>query len=323
VLTSRCEWNGLPAIEHRSAEVTVVVLPGRGGKIVSLRALGWEWLAQPVLPLGPTPAPGDTFVDSDMCGWDECAPSIVECEVPGDTAHGGGLRLPDHGELWTAPWQVGADDETRLWVQGPASRCTFARTVTIGSGADVRLDYQVTAGDTDAVYLWAAHPQLRAPAGTRVLLGGSRDGVVDVNSGPEPRRQPWHRDLAEVDTLAPATSRKYYLEPTDTTASAGVELPDGRTLTMHWDPELLAYLGIWFDRSQFSHEDVLAIEPSTGWYDSAARALAHHRALVIPARSTVAWWLELSFAGPSGPAGLPAAAGGQPASPLHTADGGW
>lgn len=295
---TRTTWNGAEAVVHRTDEIAVVVLPGRGGKIASLRAFGHEWLAQPELPLGPLPAPGDVFVEGDMCGWDECAPSVVACTLAGWPDASTETQMPDHGELWTVPWTVDPANNGRSVAEGPNSRCVFARAITLGPGPAVRLDYAVTASDVDTPYLWAAHPQLRAPAGSQVLLDREPSRVVDVDSGSDARSEKWRREFAHIDTVAPGGSRKFYLEPTDRARSARLVLPDGRTLTMRWDPVLLPYLGIWFDRSRYSREDVVAIEPSTGWYDSAARALAERRVLQIPAGGTAAWWLELELSPP-------------------------
>lgn len=295
---TRTTWNRADAVLHRSDEVSVVVLPGRGGKIASLRAFDHEWLAQPELPLGPMPMPGDVFVEGDMCGWDECAPSVVVCTLPGWPDASVDTLLPDHGELWTVPWDVDTAHLDCAVADGPNSRCKFSRTVTLGPGPVVRFDYAVTAADVDTPFLWAAHPQLRAPAGSRVLLEREPARVVDVDSGPDPCSMDWRSELAHIDTVAPGSSRKFYLEPTDRMASAGLMLRDGRTLTMRWDPLLLPYLGIWFDRSKHSREDVVAIEPSTGWYDSAARAIAEDRVLQIPAGATATWWLEIELSPP-------------------------
>ncbi len=296
--TTRTTWNGVEAVLHSNGKVALVVLPIRGGKIVSLQAFGHEWLAQPELPLGAPPAPGDAFVDGDMCGWDECAPSVVECTLPGWPESSVDTQLPDHGELWTVPWTVDPAQSDRAVALGPISRCTFARTVTLGTGPVVRLDYAVTAALVDTPFLWAAHPQLRAPAGSQVLLGREPERVVDVDSGSDPMPEDWRPELARIDTVAPGGSRKFYLEPTDHVGSAGLMLPDGRSLTMRWDPLLLPYLGIWFDRSRYSREDVVAIEPSTGWYDSTARAIAEDHVLRIPAGGTAAWWLEIALSTP-------------------------
>lgn len=297
---TRTTWNGADAVEHLTDEVSVVVLPGRGGKIASLRAFGHEWLAQPELPLGPPPAPGDVFVDGDMCGWDECAPSVVECTLPGWPDASTDTLLPDHGELWTVPWDVDPDHLERTIAHGPDSRCAFARTVSLGPGPVVRFDYAVTAGDVDTPYLWVAHPQLCAPVGSRVVLEREPARVLDVDTGSDARWEQWCSELAQMDTVAAGDSRKFYLEPADRVGSAVLMMADGRTLTMRWDPLLLPYLGVWFDRSKYSHEDVVALEPSTGWYDSAERALAADHVLRIPAGGTATWWLEIALSGPRG-----------------------
>jgi len=51
-------WRGDPALVYRSGQLSVVVLPQRGGKIASIRYRDREWLTQPqraLLPLADLP----------------------------------------------------------------------------------------------------------------------------------------------------------------------------------------------------------------------------------------------------------------------------
>ena len=89
-----------PPSPWRASSLRAVIVPELGAKIVSLfdRRRQHEWLVPPMRTLKQT-AYGDDFVSQDMSGWDEMMPTIVACDYQG-------ARLPDHGEVWSIPWQV-------------------------------------------------------------------------------------------------------------------------------------------------------------------------------------------------------------------------
>lgn len=276
-------WWGEPVLGVTGDGWTARVSPRRGGKIVSLRADGVEWLAQPLLPLPPPAEPGAGFTDAEMCGWDECAPSIVACTVAG-------RELPDHGELWTQRWRVEGE---WLTASGPSFGYRLARRLE-ARGRRLRIEYVLQAGDADVPFLWAAHPQLVAPRGSEVRLETAAGRVFDVMVEPAVP-VPLEPGLCRVDTLEPGGCRKFYLGPEDRAAAAHLVRRGGRSLTMTWDPTVTPYLGVWLDRCAYSREPVVAIEPSTGYYDSLAPALERALVPVVAAGSTLSWWCELSF----------------------------
>ncbi|WP_146192463.1 hypothetical protein [Cellulomonas sp. WB94] len=185
-------WRDEPA--HRvvgGTGLTALVVPGRGGKIASLRdGTGREWLAQPG-PTLPAPARGPvSFVDAEMCGWDECAPT-----VDADTLDG--TPLADHGEAWTTPWTSRA---AGAWgYDGRSLPYRFSRRIEpTGTGLDLVYTAEATAGGP-VPFQWAAHPQFVAPPGSRVVLPPQVlhvDGIYGVDG-----RQPWTDELARVDAL--------------------------------------------------------------------------------------------------------------------------
>lgn len=276
-------WCGEPVLGVRGDGWSARVSAARGGKIVSLRSDGVEWLAQPLLPLPPPAVPGAAFTDAEMCGWDECAPTIVA----GTAA---GCALPDHGELWTQRWDVAGD---RLAVRGPSFGYRLERRL-VPRGPALRLEYVLAAGVQDVPFLWAAHPQLVAPRGSVVRVATTATQVLDVMADPA-LPVPLRPELCAVDTLEPGGCRKFYLGPEDRASSASLVRPGGRTLTMTWDPAVTPYLGVWLDRGAYSREPVVAIEPSTGFYDSLAPALDRGLVPVVPAGSELTWWCQVSF----------------------------
>ncbi|MEI7911343.1 MAG: hypothetical protein WCK77_17050 [Verrucomicrobiota bacterium] len=98
----------VPVLQNAAVELAVVA--ELGAKVISLvnRTSGREWLWHPPGALALfRNRPGDDFATSTITGWDECLPTIAPCEHHG-------RALPDHGEVWSVPWQL--DDDA--WRRG-------------------------------------------------------------------------------------------------------------------------------------------------------------------------------------------------------------
>jgi hypothetical protein len=267
--------------------VTAVIEPERGGRIVSLTGPdGREWLVQPANPSRP-PDRGDAdFAASDSAGWDECAPSIDACTVAGRS-------VPDHGDLWTAGWTVmGASDTSLdLEVDGRSLGYRLRRRITATRNG-LRFDYAARTCGESVPFIWAAHPQFLSPRGSSIVLATPVGDVVDVLDPDQPS-VPWSSALATVDTLPAGGCRKLYVDPATTIGAATLQHADGSALTMSW--QQCRYLGLWFDNCAYSHEPVVAIEPSLGFRDSLAWAVEHGVAPALPPGETVRWSLEVAI----------------------------
>ena len=62
---------------------------------------------------------------------------------------------------------------------------------------------------------------------------------------------------------------------------------------MTWDPGTVPYCGVWVDRGVYSREDVVAIEPATGFADGLSDALGSGRLMTVPAGEEASWWLDV------------------------------
>jgi hypothetical protein len=262
--------------------LTATVDPRRGAKIVSLLdGRGHEWLLPPRELEAPLPA-GSGFTDAEMGGWDECAPSIVACPTPD------GRPVPDHGDLWNVEW-TGAG--ATLTARGRALDYEFSRAIT-PIDAGLRFTYTVLAHE-DTAFLWAAHPQFSAPAGSRVLIDLA--SVVDVLDDAEALRA-WPATLSEIDSVPPGGCRKVYAAPDAPVDHAVLDVPGRGRLVMSWDAAVAPYLGVWFDNGAYARRPVIALEPSTGYYDSLALAVRNGRVLHLRAGQPVQWQLEVRVA---------------------------
>lgn len=171
--------SGFPAVALRSAELELVAVPSLGMKLTNLRRLnGREWLwCSDQIPLAP-PRSGSSYVETaDSGGWDECFPTVGPCPVPG--APPGTPPLPDHGELWSAPWSSWVYDHPEGTTvagsaRGIAFPYEFQRQITLDPHEPVvRFRYLLRhTGDKPFPWLWSAHPLLNVQPGSVLTLPG-------------------------------------------------------------------------------------------------------------------------------------------------------
>ncbi len=170
-------------------------------KLTNLRRLnGREWLwRSDQIPLA-LPEPGTSYVEAaDSGGWDECFPTVGACPVPGAAAET--PSLPDHGELWSAPWSSSVYDHaegTTLTGSAPGSAFPydFQREITLDpQDPVVRFRYRVfNRGDTPFPWIWSSHPLLNVQPGSELTLSGVAQVKLDAVHGRD--------DLSESDVVS-------------------------------------------------------------------------------------------------------------------------
>jgi galactose mutarotase-like enzyme len=185
--------SGLPAIVLRGEELEVVAVPSVGMKLTNLRRpRGREWLwRNDQLPLA-LPRPQTSFVESaDSGGWDECFPTVSPSPVPG--APPGTPPLPDHGELWSAPWtsSVYGHAEGITLAGSTTGRILpyeFHRELTVDPHEPLlRMRYRVrNPGPSPFPWIWCAHPLLNVQPGSSLELPTMHQATLDsVHNIPE------------------------------------------------------------------------------------------------------------------------------------------
>ena len=183
--------SGFPAVALRSDELEVVAVPSLGMKLTHLRRLrrGREWLwRSDQIPLA-FPRPDASYIETaDSGGWDECFPTVGPSPLPG--APPGAPPLPDHGELWAAPWTSSVYEHADgITLAGTASGARlpyeFHREVTLDPVAPtVRLRYRLRhTGDAPFPWIWSAHPLLNVQPGSTLSLPGVRQVKLDAVHG--------------------------------------------------------------------------------------------------------------------------------------------
>jgi galactose mutarotase-like enzyme len=270
----------------------------RGGKITSLldRRSGREWLLRPKAPSGRPAGYGATFVDTELSGWDEMVPTIDACRLDGPVEQ---VLLPDHGEVWSVVWDTVAVDDRYITmrVEGRALPYQLERTIEVVERDRLRFSYRLrNHGDHAFPVLWAAHPQFVWTPGARVELPPQVEQVLDLTGGPDPVVVAWDDTLAtRLDRLGDGEGHKVWTLPGQGPAWSRLRDPDGGALTIQVDPTVAPYLGIWWDSGMHSPVRVVALEPSTGYYDDLAFAAAAERVPWASPGDELRWDLEVEL----------------------------
>jgi galactose mutarotase-like enzyme len=233
----------------------LVARPERGGRITSLRLDGEELLEQGIGIDDPGAA---GFVAGGAFGWDEMVPTV---DATG--------TLPDHGEAWRLPWQVGATTDASVFM-----RCTgrvvpweLSRRIEL-DGPRVRVSYVYTNRGSSAHHAyWCAHPLFKFEGGMEIgVPGGSR--------------------LAGLEEGA---SEKLFLLPASVDR-VRLGWRSGAAIELAWDVSVTPYVGVWVCNGDLGGYRQVAIEPATGGFD---RPDSSERAPWLWPGEELKWWLEV------------------------------
>ena len=286
--------SGLPAIVLRGEELEVVAVPSVGMKLTNLRRpRGREWLwRNDQMPLAP-PRPDASFVETaDSGGWDECFPTVAPSSIPGAPADT--PTLPDHGELWSAPWSSSVFGHAGgVTLAGSTSGrllpYEFHRELTVDPHEPLlRLRYRIrNSGASGFPWIWCAHPLFNVQPGTALELPTMHQVRLDAVHGlPNLDRGDivgWPAALGgnAGRFLFPAEGAWAVKLFGDVGASGLMVLTDprrGERLEIRVVPAEVPQVGIWINnlgwapagRTPYSN---LALEPAIGAPDSLEEAV--------------------------------------------------
>jgi galactose mutarotase-like enzyme len=305
-------WHGLSAWALESECLRVVVVPEMGAKLVSLldKRNQLEWLVDPDgRPFKQVPY-GAAFVNQDMSGWDEMFPTIVACAYPG-TGERYGTALPDHGEVWTLPWMLEPSNpnQLKLSVVGKALPYRLTRTLKYSAATTLKMFYELNNLSQERIaYIWAAHPQFTCGEQAEIMLPPQVTEVcntipADWGWGEPETRFGWPQavsvegNIVRINRTGPASlqqARKFFVLPETTVGWTGlVRQPASDWLRLDWNPAEVPYLGIWVDEGALNYASVVALEPTTGFYDSLAVAWKNKEVTILEPGAKHTWTLTV------------------------------
>lgn len=290
----------LVTVELQTDELQVVVLPELGGRISSLVdvASGREWLWANTAIGTYAVEPGAAYDPNWQGGWEELFPNDAATTMDG-------RDLPDHGELWSVPWEIVASDAMRVTLRatGFSTGTVVTKTFTVDR-ATLTIGYSVQHnGDTPLPYLFKLHPAIAVHGDCHIELPGGTIEPVDPRFGsmlPDGQRSPWPgptgHDISRCHDASSGLHEFVYVHDVPT-GSVGVrDERTGRRLTIEYPLEVFGWCWFFLTYGGWNDLHVAVLEPCTTYpkdLDAARRAgttptLAPGDHLTFEVRCTVA-----------------------------------
>ena len=304
---TRSSYKNRESVVLSSGALSAAVIPSAGGKIASLVDLssGHEHMVQRAGAAYRDQPYDGVYVDGECSGFDDMFPTIDECHY--ETFPWKGVRLPDHGEVWSLPWEheVRADALT-LRVRGVRLPYLLEKRVSMPSERTLRIDYTLsneTRFDMD--FLWAAHVMITMEEGGRILLPRccrtavtalSRSGRMgrygDTVSWPEFTGPDGTRHRADVGRPAAVKDmEKYYFRDPLDEGWCALRGSEGRLLALSFPVATVPYLGVLLNEHAFDDRYNLFLEPCTASFDRIDAARLRGQCSRVKAGSSYAWHL--------------------------------
>jgi len=300
-----------PAYACIGPDLEVVVVPGIGGKIVSIRSArtGHDYVwRQPGRRLAPI-EDGRTYADADISGLDDCFPTVDPCVVPGGS--GDAHELREHGDVWHRSWHPTVIPPTlHLSSAGEELPYRLSKGLTV-RGPCLEVQYRLRT-DRPFRYQWTGHLLLRAAPGGRLRIHGHPVGRTSFATGGRLVTDPDLRwtwpdvpsadgstvDLSVVEDAAVAVNEKVWLRsPPDGTARLECGAGAGDAVVT-FDADMLPWLAICVDYGGWPAAEPahwVAIEPSTSNADALTDSMRGGTARTITPGETHRWWWSLTI----------------------------
>jgi hypothetical protein len=301
-----------PAITLETPHVRAQFLPSVGGKLCALTSLDCNF---DVLVHRPGDAyrlqPYDgVYVDGECSGFDDMFPTIDACHCADFPWQG--TKLPDHGEVWSLPWQHSIDGERlRMSVHGVRLPYRLEKTAYFADARTLRIDYTLTnLSPFTFDFLWAAHPMLMLDEDSRLLLpdgtrqiatvfssNGDLGGYGDTFDWPiAVTPDGWQRGSGRVAPRAPGRAAKYYIKGPLQEGWCALTYPSrALKLEMSFPVDTVQYLGVLPNESGWAGLYNIFLEPATASFDRPDAARLRGECSQLPGNSVLTWHLAFSL----------------------------
>lgn len=178
------EWSylDLQTIILENEMLRLVILPELGAKLWKLiykpenHDLLWNHprIKPKKLPLH------SVYDDHFYGGWDELYPNDIPETVNGEP-------LPDHGEIWTLPWEYRVEKESEeeiilyLWVETPVTSSRVEKWISLKSNeSQIHFHHKITnTGQKEQPYLWKLHAAMKVNEHTKIDMGAKKVYIED------------------------------------------------------------------------------------------------------------------------------------------------
>ncbi|MDO8550318.1 MAG: hypothetical protein Q7S39_09240 [Ignavibacteria bacterium] len=295
--------------------ISAVFIPSIGSKMIQLvnKETGTQFLLEPQEDdkKYSVPSYGEEFSDKYAYGFDDCFPT-VSSTIKDINVRGGGF--PDHGELWSLPWDYWINDKKIVFkISGVIAQYSIVKVVSL-DGNRLIINYSLQNLSNEKVdYLWSAHPLLKVASGDQIILPKESKELIP-NISPDDKTC----KLKEILTwpFIDKNEKKIdYSKVPDVTFGQAIKCFTGRlksgyaglhrvncdeTILFSFNTDELKYLGLWLCYGGWPEDSpnkhlTVALEPTSGRPDSLVEAVKRNEAECISPLETKNWNLEISL----------------------------
>jgi len=303
------QYKDVEAIVLENEALRVAVVPEQGAKTASLiykprqTELLWQNPGAGFRKTGYAAS----YLDGEFSGFDEMFPTISECVY--ESAPWKGTLAPDHGEVWSLPWEAAVrQEELTLTVHGVRFPYRLSKTLRL-QGPCLQARYQVeNLAPLPLEFIWAAHPLFNASEGMQLVVPQGIDAIV--NSVPGPRLGGYGRRLSFPEARLPDGGRfdlsrvpgqndrgyqKYFFAGPVPEGWCLLYAPDTRiAVGMSFPRETVPYLGMWLNEGGFAGQYNVAPEPCTAAMDRLDLAKLWGWGSSLGPRERRGWYLNIA-----------------------------
>ena len=273
-------YRGLQALVLENDQLRAVILPELGAKLWSLtyKPVDREMLWQHPR-VHPRPVPfGATYDDWFCGGWDELFPNDAPVTV-------GGESYPDHGEVWSMPfeWEVIDHSERAITIRldrsGVVTATRMEKWITLCAGEPLlhfRHRFQ-NDGPFPLDFIWKLHPALRITPQSRIDLPAQRvlvdEGFRD-RLGAEVVEFRWPNarastgaavDMRRIPSPESATCDFFYAVELDAGWCALTDTGEHVGFGLVFDPQVLSSVWVFGAYRGWRGLYMTILEPCTGF----------------------------------------------------------
>jgi len=299
-------YKDVPSIVCETEEVSAAFLPMYGGKCASIKFLktGREVLAQAPNACYKKPVYAGLYTDSECSAFDDMFPTVVETyctQFPWN-----GILMPDHGEVYSLPWQYEIEGGTlHMWVYSIRFAYRLDKWISeTNSGIMMKFNVQnLSCFDFD--FLYSAHCMLAAEESALLKLPyheGSNCTMIasefeERGGYASPAKWPASNGLNLERTPSKENRRtcKFWFDEPIPEGWIEYLYSDNTALLVSFDHLKLPWLGLWMNCGSINGMYNVAIEPSTAPFDEPNEARKRGKSSVLPANGRCDWHMHFKY----------------------------
>lgn len=289
-----------------------VVIPELGSKMASLvrKKTNREFLYQARWEKFKAPIYSDNYEKYDLSGFDEMFPTVIECPYPRYPWKG--IVLPDHGEVWSIPWDYEIkDDCIHMWVYGVRMSYKLEKWLTFSKYNILKIEYRLeNLSPMEMKYIWCAHILKVCSVYTKILFPKCVSHIINTETfsdrlGDFGTVHLWPITkgidgndirLDEVRSQDVNKCEKFFAYQKLTEGWCAIYHKDtNEVFGLSYPVEKVPYLGLWISEGGLDGHYHLALEPATGCFDRVDTAEQWDRCSSISRRSVRDWYLNLTI----------------------------